>query len=829
MTRSPMWLSLVMAAALFAPALDASAQGVVHEIDISAPAPHYRSEHLNGGNQNAQGQSIAVNEYYLSIDGQPAIPVTGEFHFYRYPRAYWEEELLKMKAGGVNIVATYVHWIVHEEREGVFDWSGDRDLRAFVDLCARLNMRVILRVGPFGHGEVRSGGFPDWLLGRPLTVRSNDPEYLRYVARLFNEVGQQVRGRFFSDGGPIIAVQVENEYQHSASPWALNYPGQAHDWTVAPSDQTITRQGVGVAIGANIHSETGVAHMRRLRELIEQAGMRPPIWTATGWGNATIIPNVTLPVTAGYAYPSWEPAGVPSSLYLYRNLRATPDYQPISYNGLDYPYFASEIGVGIPPTYTRRPVVPAESVEALVNRFLGGGANVIGYYMFQGGSTPRGERVFYSDEAYGYPKISYDYQAPLGEFGEVRPSFHRLKLMHYFMAAFGDRLAPAPVVLPANAESIEPANVADLRFAARGADGVGFIFLNNFQDHVTNRDHAVQLSVRTPAGNVRIPDSGSFTLHAGQSAILPVNFDLDGATLISATAQPLTRISGEGGDHFVFFALDGVEPEFVFSSTAAVTARAGDGCRLDRTQERARVRCAAGEIARFDVATPAGGTVHVVSLDHRSALNSWVAPLRGKEHLLITPAIALSVDGGLRLSSVGDNSVDLSIYPALASGPQVSGPGSVRAIGARRGFARYQVRQAPYTPTVTSLWVAENKLVVDLPARRLPAGVSDVWLGMDYLADTVLVFQDGELIGDTFYQGLPWTIGMKRFLEADGGAEMLFYFRPLQAGLPFYPDLPSGAVPSFAQGERVIRVRSLTATPEYETSLVFGSSRTDGR
>jgi hypothetical protein len=74
---------------------------------------------------------IGVNSRYLTLNGKPWLPVMGEFHFSRYPESQWEEEILKMKAAGVNIVATYVIWIHHEEIEGQFDWKGQRDLRAF--------------------------------------------------------------------------------------------------------------------------------------------------------------------------------------------------------------------------------------------------------------------------------------------------------------------------------------------------------------------------------------------------------------------------------------------------------------------------------------------------------------------------------------------------------------------------------------------------------------------------------------------------------------------------------------------------------------------------
>ena len=187
----------------------------------------------------------------------PLFPLQANFHFSRYPKAYWDESIKKMKAGGINVIATYVFWNIHEEKENVFDWSGDKDVRHFIELCAKNNLKVIVRIGPFCHGEIRSGGIPDWILGKPLTIRSNDPLYLSYVEKLYNETGKQLSGLYFKDGGPIIGIQIENEYQHSAAPWGLTYPGQPYDFTAAERDLSRTQQGVGVAEGNNPYANIG--------------------------------------------------------------------------------------------------------------------------------------------------------------------------------------------------------------------------------------------------------------------------------------------------------------------------------------------------------------------------------------------------------------------------------------------------------------------------------------------------------------------------------------------------------------------------------------------
>src|SRR5579871_3509400 len=122
--------------------------GVQLAIDASSsPRPPDPLPFAIGG-KSPDGHVLSANSRYLALDGQPWFPVMGEFHFSRYPAAEWETELLKMKAGGINAVATYIFWIHHEETEGKFDWTGQRDLRRFVELAAKCGLRVWVRVGP---------------------------------------------------------------------------------------------------------------------------------------------------------------------------------------------------------------------------------------------------------------------------------------------------------------------------------------------------------------------------------------------------------------------------------------------------------------------------------------------------------------------------------------------------------------------------------------------------------------------------------------------------------------------------------------------------------
>ena len=132
--------------------------------------PEIKRGHLNLGGSNAKGERIDINSLYIERGGKPVLPVMGEYHFSRASASEWYDELCKMKAGGVNIVASYLFWIYHEEEEGKYDFSGDLDIARFTDTVKEAGLDMVLRIGPWAHGECRNGGFPDWLLKKGFKV-----------------------------------------------------------------------------------------------------------------------------------------------------------------------------------------------------------------------------------------------------------------------------------------------------------------------------------------------------------------------------------------------------------------------------------------------------------------------------------------------------------------------------------------------------------------------------------------------------------------------------------------------------------------------------------
>ncbi len=516
-------------------------------------------EHFYG--KSPSGKELGFTNYYMTMDGEPFLAISGECHYSRVAESSWEDTLRKMKAGGISVVATYIFWNHHEEKEGVFRFDGNRNIRKFVELCGKEGLYVILRIGPFDHGEVRNGGLPDWLYGKPFDVRSDNEGFLAYTRILYRQIAGQVKGLFFQDGGPIIGAQIENEYMHSSAPWEMT-TGISGEWCTAGED--------------------GCTYMKKLMEIARQEGITPPFHTCTGWGGAATPTDVMMPLWGGYAYWPWMSYGgayvhpaTPEYLYRDNHNNAVPstyNFDP-TYEPESRPYACCEMGGGMMNTYNYRFQLDYGSVDAMANIKLASGCNFLGYYMYRGGSNPTGETTGFLNEGQ-CPKISYDYQAPIGEFGQLRPSYYRLRLIHRFTEAFGALLCDMVTMLPEGSQDIDPADQGPLRFAMRTDGKSGFLFLNNYQDHVTCRDkEAETVIIKMEEETVTIP---GISLAAGENAILPVNLNIGGMLLRYATAQPLSILNEKDGKTYVFFTPENMESRFVFADGETITCKKGE-------------------------------------------------------------------------------------------------------------------------------------------------------------------------------------------------------------------------------------------------------------
>lgn len=160
-----------------------------------------------------QGQTFTISGDQFLLDGKPFRIFSGEMHYNRIPKEYWKDRLTKLKAAGLNTVCTYVFWNEHEPVPGKFNFTGNLNIAEYIRLAHSLGLKVLLRPGPYVCSEWDLGGLPAWLLKQPdIKLRCMDKNYMAAVERYILRLGEELKDLQITYGGPIIMVQVENEY-----------------------------------------------------------------------------------------------------------------------------------------------------------------------------------------------------------------------------------------------------------------------------------------------------------------------------------------------------------------------------------------------------------------------------------------------------------------------------------------------------------------------------------------------------------------------------------------------------------------------------------------
>jgi beta-galactosidase len=172
------------------------------------------------------------------VDGKPLQILSGEIHYPRVPRAYWKDRLQKAKAMGLNTICTYLFWNVHEPQPGKWDFSGNADFVAFIKACQEEGLHVLVRPGPYVCTEWEFGGYPGWVVADPKTeVRSTDSKFLKPAMAYLEKVSAMLKPLQIENGGPVLMIQVENEY----GSYGLTWTPSARAATPAPFSPPIRR------------------------------------------------------------------------------------------------------------------------------------------------------------------------------------------------------------------------------------------------------------------------------------------------------------------------------------------------------------------------------------------------------------------------------------------------------------------------------------------------------------------------------------------------------------------------------------------------------------
>ncbi|CAM4444729.1 beta-galactosidase [Paenibacillus tarimensis] len=795
-----------------------------YRLNVNVPTKAIYRSSLKLGGRSPAGDEISFTNYYMELNGQPYIGICGEFHYSRYPEEHWQAELGKMKASGITIVATYIFWNHHEAQEDEWSWEGNRNLKRFIKLCSQSGLYVILRIGPFCHGEVRNGGLPDWLFGRAFEVRSNDSGYMQYVGRLYDEIGRQSAGLMFKDGGPVIGIQLENEFEASAALWEL---------TAKQGDEYISG-GTG-----------GAEHMRRLKELALEAGLEAPIYTSTGWGGAPVLEDEVLPLYGGYAYTPWSNNGTgkeqePTREYQFESYHedgAKGDFNP-PYPKSKYPYACCEMGGGMQTWYGARFQVDTESAAAMSLVKLAGGCNFVGYYMFHGGTNPVTESGYLNEST--TPKVTYDFQAPIGEFGQVRSSNHPLRLLHYFLQSFGAQLAPMSTVLPDGAGELEPGDTGTLRYAARTDGHSGFLFVNNYQDHVEMKEHCgVRFSMELGGETLQLPASGSLTIAPKASFILPLRMELSGLRLRHATAQPVTLLESENGGTCFFVMPEGIDGELVWEAEG-IEAVEAEASRVDYDADGQcyRITVPHQQPGMITIRRTEGKPLRVYVMPYREACTMWLIEAGGHKRVLFSE-VPVAVDGGgLVFHSFGQHEFTFREYTfreytdehgvdrtedhseGRAAPYVLEGSGSLSA--ERDGWfrtCRVTVPEQRIGMTVKPLRPLKTAVYLE---DGIPDGLEDVLLRIDYTGNVGYAFTQGRLLHDHFWNGDLWEIGLARFRESLelAGGELILEATPCREGAPY---AKAGA--HLSGNPAASGIHSVAAVPVYRIVLIDGEER----
>lgn len=693
----------------------------------------------------------SYNNRCLYRDGQPWFPVMGELHYSRYRAELWEESLRKMKAGGVDIVSAYVIWIHHEEEEGSFDFTGCRNLRGFLEACRNVGIHAFLRLGPWAHGEIRNGGFPDWVQAlekKGVRLRSNDPVYLGYAKRFWEHVYEQARGYLYGDGGPVIGIQIENEYGH-----------------------------VG-----GLRGEEGEAHMRTLTAMAREIGFRTPLYTATGWGGACI--GDLLPVMGGYCEAPWDQRITelePNANFVFSYHRNDAQIACDHHVGLEasfdesrYPFLTAELGGGIQVTSHRRPVAEGRDLGAMSIAKLGSGAALLGYYMYHGGSNPKGKlSTLQESHATGYandlPEINYDFNAPIRQYGTISDAYREARLLALFLREFGGDLARMGADI--DPPEVRPDDFSTLRLSCRYDGEQGYVFFNNYQRRQKMEDHMdVVLRGKTENGQVAFPP---VDIRDGMYGFFPYGMRLGDACLRAALATPLCRLGTKDGDVWVFYG-DYV-PKVPETQDSLFTWE--DGPKAD-----------------------------ILKLSRKEALLAGKVTL-DQDYLILSEGFVWEEEGIVRVT--GGRDTVIRCFPGIS--PEKL-PGFAEC-GQEGRFTVYERKTEEETASVETRLLAQEaqasryEILISYGKERDRQAGRDTLLMLSYSGDRMEIYAEGEKLNDHFYTGqeVPLSLGYFDFPER---LEIVVY--PLEKSAAVFLE----KWPQMAEG-RACRLEDVKAVEQY--------------
>ncbi len=416
---------------------------------------------------------VSYDEDAFIINGKRRFIYSGEIHYFRVSRGLWRDRLLKAKRAYLNCIASYIAWNWHEPREGQILLHGDRDIERYIKLCKELGLYFIARPGPYICSEWDSGGHPNWLYAKKCILRSLDPTYIRYSKKWYGVILPIIARNSISNNGSVIMVQIENEYFWGNPPY-----------------------------------------MFELYEIAKEFIKDLPIVT-----NENRFIRGTCIIDTLDAYPSpWDIEHFDRKIESY--VREQPN-KPKMFMELEGGWF-SIFGMPLP---TCRGSFPPGWTEILVKTAIGWGLNGINFYMFHGGTNPE----YYTAK---YITTTYDYEAAISEWGELRERYYVIKRIGSFIRFFEEELVNS---IPDH-EYVKCSDDNVRVFVRRYGKSL-IIFLRN----LTETDRDVKLETKD---KLVIPTESLLTIRAKSMKIILAQWQLRNSIfkLDYSTSEPLAYV-----------------------------------------------------------------------------------------------------------------------------------------------------------------------------------------------------------------------------------------------------------------------------------------------
>ncbi|MDE3179105.1 MAG: beta-galactosidase [Acidobacteriota bacterium] len=427
-------------------------------------------------------QIIRYDEDCFTLHGRDTFITGAAFHYARCPRELWGDRLLKLKQAGFNTLETYVFWNYHEPVEGQVQMG---ELEDFINQAQQAGFYLIVRPGPYACAEWDAGGFPHWIVAKQFPLRSAAPESIETSQHWFNSVLPVIQRHMITNGGPVIMVQVENEYDY---------------WKLADAEKR--------------------KYITALAEMAWNAGIDVPIitnWCKQARENSDPV-MARIMDTADF-YPRWNI--VKETLGPLAQLRQQEPGAPLGVTELQGGWF-SQFGGKLS---VDQPGVGPAQLNMLTKTMIEHGVTYFNYYMGFGGTN--------FEHAAKRLTTTYDYAAPVREPGGLWEKYYAARGINEFLKRFGPLVARSQPA--AGAQSTN----AQVSVTERRNGKSGFLFIRENGD--ANQQYKFTFPNPASPSNrlIAVPREGELELAAREMKMLPVEVPLPGSQLRYTTAEAL--------------------------------------------------------------------------------------------------------------------------------------------------------------------------------------------------------------------------------------------------------------------------------------------------